>query len=305
MKRYFTILIIIFIIALFTGCRKVNNKIKITIPSGTPLIAVGGVLDDVNYNVVIGSELLITAFTSKDIDIVIAPITTGAKLFINQGTKFKLDSIITFGNTYIVSKQDKQLESINDLEGKTIGAYGNNATPSIILNKVLDKYNISSDIKYYPSITDLVGPFINGVYDYILTAEPTLTNIESTIPNLNIINLQELIVENSNLDFLPQAAIFVNPNSNNKKIEDFINKINLNIEYLNLNPESYANEIYNTNEYFIKMKKDIIGKSIARSNISFIKAKDKISQIEEFFKMINKYNPNILSNTLPNHDFYN
>ena len=84
-----------------------------------------------------------------------------------------------------------------------------------------------------------------------------------------------------------QAAIFVNPDSEKKdSIEAVIKKIEKNIEIMNENPQSYAEEIIEKNVYFGDLGVDILSKSIPNSNLKYLNAKKNKGLIEEYLKMI-------------------
>lgn len=302
MKKNFISLILILII-LITGCTKKENKLTVTLPSGTPLVAVGGLLDDIDYNKVNGPDLLVSALTSTSSDIVIAPLVNGTKLYINNATIYKLAAIITFGNNYIISK--KEMNSLSDLQNQILLAYGKNSIPDIVLNRAIDLCKVNINIDYTNSVNDAVAPFINNKIDYILSAEPTLSNIEKKVGGVNIIDLQNIIKINSNLIMIPQAAIFINPKSKRPiEIDKFLSNVKNNINYLNENPISYIDLIIDKDPFFNQLGRDVLINSIPRSNINYLEAKNNIKLIEDFFYMINTYNEMILNNSLPNESFY-
>lgn len=145
MKKNIRLLSVLFLTTMILGgCNPVESStiestsieeitpIDIILPQGTPLIAVGNLLDNPNYNfeIVSGPDSLTAAMTAKTHDIVIAPITAGAKLYIKNASTYLLDSVITTNNTYIISKGDNTLNSIADLEGKDIIGYSQGNTPA-------------------------------------------------------------------------------------------------------------------------------------------------------------------------------
>jgi NitT/TauT family transport system substrate-binding protein len=131
MKRVVSFFLLLFSFVFLTGCTE-DAKLKVTLPNGIPLISVAGTLtEDIEYNNVTGPNLLVTAFTSKEADIIIAPINLGAKLYNSGNSSYKLDSVIGFLNTYIVSI-DEPLTSLADLDGKTLAAFGETNIPVIL-----------------------------------------------------------------------------------------------------------------------------------------------------------------------------
>jgi len=313
------IIIIIILTLILVGCDtdKANTKIKVLVPYGSTLIAIGQLLDldDVSIEVVSGPNLLMSAMTSETHDVIIAPLNLGTSLYISKGSNYKLESILTIGNSYIVSRENVQLDSMYDLEDKDILAYGQSAVPDIILKSALILNDISSTITYQASADQVIPFFIcntENINDlscnppkYILSTEPMISKIEIEYKTeLNILDLQELLKDE--VTVVPQAAIFINADSRKlSKINSLIEKIQLNVHTLNENPTLYASNIINKHSYFKNLTEEVIAKSIPRSNITYIKASENKQIIIDFYTYLNYHNSNILGGKTPDEGFYN
>jgi len=302
MKKNFIFILLLAIVAVLSGCEKDKAQIKVIVPNGTPLIAVAGVeLDNVTIENVSGPSALTAAMTSKSHDIVIAPLTAGAKLFIKGASTYKLDSIITFSNIYMAST--KKLDSLNDLEGKKVIGYGQGTTPGIILEKATEGINI--DITYVASLSEATGYLVNTTdeFDYVLIAEPAITNlVEAKKLSLNILDLSKELEDE--IPLIPQAGIFVNPEGNTEAINEYLAKVKANITSLNDDPSSYAKKVVSKYEYLSEMTENIIALSIPKSNIDFKNASENKEALENFYSLLNDYNQEILTG-VPDDGFYN
>lgn len=309
MRKIISLVLILVTILTFSGCGN-KKEVKIITPNGTPFIAVGNLIgeDKLTIDNVSGSEPLTTALSTGSYDIVLAPVTLGTKLYLKGISKYKLDSVVTVNNTYIVSRKTTTLTSITDLAGKTITAYGKNNTPDIALKAALGTQ--TTTINYVDSVQTAVSQFIGNTTDpsnppantpeYILIAEPSLTQLKETYNmELNILDLSKVMNTK-----IYQAGIFVNPDSDAKSVEKVINKIKTNINNLNENPAEYANAIVSKNRVFEALTANVIEKSIPYSNIEFIKAKEDKTGLNAYFTLVNNYNAGILGGT-PNEDFFN
>lgn len=305
MKRIVSLFLLLFSFFLLTGCKD-SPKLKVTVPNGIPLISIAGTLnEDIEYNNVTGPQLLVTAITTKEADVVIAPINLGAKLYNAGNSSYKLDSVISFLNTFIVSI-DEPLTSLKDLEGKTLAAFGEASIPGITLRYALANQNVTPEITYYNAVNDGVAFFLNGDYQYLLTSEPVLSNLKKKVTGLKYLSIADALTDKTDLDLIPQAAIFVNQESENKKkIEKFITAVENNITNLNKDPKGYANFIYLKNEFLENMKEDLIASSIPLSNIQFEKANDIKEDIEKFFNLLLTEDPALVGGKLPDQSFYN
>jgi len=307
------ILFLIITALMLVGCnsRKIHNKIKILVPNGIPLIAIGDLIDQdkVTIESVSGPDLLISGMVSKSHDIIIAPLNVGAKLYLNNSSSYQLHSLITFGNTYLVSKKSTPLSSINDVKNEDIMAYGRNSTPDILLKKALASSGINANISYQGGVDQVIPFFVCNpddpsdvscdVVSYILCAEPLITKLELEYGlELNVLDLQ---AEN---EAIPQAAIFVNPECDEEALTSVLALIEANVQYLNENPQSYAHKIITKHLYFKNLGETIIAHCIPRSNINFMKAVDHKEICENFFMMLNEFNPDLLGGEIPNLEFY-
>lgn len=310
MKKILCLIILAFALV---GCESKENKdITILVPNGIPLIALGDLVDEYQVETVVGPELLVSGLISKSHDLIIAPLNLGAKLYLNNSSTYKLSALITFGNTYLVSRKSTNLETIQDVEGEEILAYGRNAVPDLILKKALDFSNVNVQIIYQNGIDEVIPFFVsnpnnpNNILEttpkYILAAEPYLTKLELDYQmELNILDLQEVLGDK----FIPQAAIFINPESKHYDwLEEVLEKVKNNIYSLNQDPKSYAEKITSKHQYFKNLGAKTIEHCIPRSNINYLVARENINLCEAFFQMLNDYNPNLLGGQIPNQEFY-
>lgn len=304
LKKLFTVMLLIFGLLLLVGCGEEDNKTyKVLLPSGTPLMAVGGLLDDAEFDfkVVNGQDPLISGFTSAEYDMIIAPINLGTKFYIAGKSNYQFKAIITTNNTYIISKGE--ISSLNDLQGKKITAFGASAAPGLALKGALDIKGINATVNYQNSAADVMMLYSSNTddSDFYLSAEPNITKIEDkTGKTINKISLQEQIKDE--LPVLIQACLFVNPNSNvSNKV---INKIKENIENMNKNPENYAKQVLNKNDFFNGLGESVIAKAIPNCNIDFIEAKDNKDVITKYYDFLNKYQNAVLGGKTPSEEFY-
>ena len=308
MKKFLFMLFVAVAALVLVGCAKpvkpenpddggngIKEEVSIVVPQGNPFIAVGNLVGEENIKIdsVNGAAGVKQALVAGEYDIVVAPLNLGAQLFVKGQSKYVLNSVIALGNTYIVSNKNTKLDSLQDLEGKTILAYSQGGTPDIILQYVLKANNINVTIEYQPSITEVVPFFIQGQYDYILAAEPVITNLKvKKTKELNVLNLQDY-TDNT----IMQAAVFVKPESaKQESIDAVIKKIEENIKAMNEDPKAYADSIVTKDVYFSDLGADIISTSLPNANLSFLSAKDNKTKIESYLTMIGY--------ELPNEGFY-
>mgnify|MGYP002524338719 CR=1 FL=1 len=117
-----------------------KGTLTITVPDGAPALTVLSLNGtniygyDIVVNVVSKADLVLGALTNGTSDVVVLPTNVCAKLY-NKGMKVKLASVNIFGVLYMVSKTE--VNSLDDLVGKTIYNIGMGGTPDLTLKYIL------------------------------------------------------------------------------------------------------------------------------------------------------------------------
>ncbi len=293
MKKVIITLLLVVSFSLM-GCKK-SEKPTLLVPAGSPLIAVAGMLEYVDYEVAVGPSLLPSEFIKGEKDIIVAPVIVGAKLHNVGSSKYKLAAVIGFSNLYIVSRIP--LTSVSDLNDKKMLAFGEHATPGIVLKQVLQ--NINVDIEWGTDIKEMIAPFKTKRHDYVLISEPALTTLKNSVKEeVYVLSLKDLF-----LGEIIQVGVFVNADSD-KSLNKILNKIKENIEYLNLNNVSYAKKVLNVNEQLKEFGEETIASSILNLDLEYKNALNIKVEIEAFLAILNEYNKELLGNKLPNNEFY-
>ncbi|MCR5462329.1 MAG: transporter substrate-binding domain-containing protein [bacterium] len=275
-----------------------KEEVKILTPSGTPLMAIAGLIgtDGVNIESVNGADNLVTGLTKGSYDMIVAPLTAGTKLYNAGKSKYKLEAVVTTNNTYVIAKGNTTLTNISDLEGKKIVAYGKGNTPDIALRKAFSENSLTFDeslVQYENDVSVAMSTFNSGTtYDYCLIAEPQISKMKTNGANIKVLDLSTYMSTT-----IYQAGIFVNPDANQTRCNEVIEDIKANITYLNSHPTEYANKVVENDKeegFFKKMGKDALALSIPNANIGFTKAKDNKDSIKAYFTELISFDPKII-----------
>lgn len=309
MKKFIiTILVFILSFSLF-ACKKDKEQeeedvvLKVILPSGTPLMAVGNILDSekFEFNVVNGQDPLQSAFLENEYDLIIAPFNLGAKLFLSGDSTYKIASIITTNNTYIMSKTE--ITDLSELNGKKIMTYGTGSSPWIAYKTLIDKYNLSLEEVKQSSASDVANLFATGSEDadVFLGAEPNITVLKEK-KKLDFYTLNVCDFLKDEVEYFIQACLFVKKDS--KVSEKSLKLIEEAVKFAIDQPAKYAENVENKNDFFKTLGKDVIEKAIQSCNITYLKAKDNKDIINKFCGLLNKYSPKVLDGKTLDESFY-
>ena len=150
-----------------------EDPLKILVPQGAPALALPLYGEDnVAVETVAGSDALLAALSKKDseYDAVVAPINVGATLIEKEKTDYVLDSVVTWGNLYIVGTDESALS-----EEGMFAAFGEAAVPQKVLMSSMDMDTIKGEIKYFGSANEVSGTLLAKKANAGLLAEPAVT----------------------------------------------------------------------------------------------------------------------------------
>ena len=304
MKKVLSIIFLLLLsFGLFSCSQEEDVKVSMITPGGTPLLAVGGLLDNeaVEIESVSGTENLKAALSSGSHDIVIAPVNVGANLFNGGKSQYKIAAVITMNNAYIVTRAENALSSVADLEGKSIMAFGKDGIPGSLLRKLYSSNDkLSLDLigeNWYGSSSEVYGLFKGETGpEYALMSEPEISKL---VVNDKIEVKTLDLCEALGVEVAPQACIFVNPNSEHQEeIKNVLSLIESNIKSLNENPEAYADKVLPLHKLFTSMGKEVIVRSIPLTSINYRVASTVKTDIENILKVLKA------DTKLPSDEFY-
>ena len=300
MKKIFSLVFIFLICLSLFSCDNTTTQVTMIVPVGTPFLAVGSLLEnkDLQIEAVSGTENLTAALSSGSHDIVIAPINLGSTLYLAEKSKYQIASVITMNNAYIVTKASNKLDGIDDLVGKNIVGFGKKGVPGSLLKHLyqteekLDYSILENNDNWYSSGVEVYGLFKGGTVEYALMSEPEISSlILNDKIEVNTLNLCELLDK----EIVPQACVFINPNSTKQEeIKNILELIQNNISYLNENPEGYADKIIPLHNSFKSMGKEVIVRSIPLTSIVYVEASSIKKEILDILLLLDPTNSRIL-----------
>jgi len=290
LKKFLSLLVVLLVLF---GCSSKKTEVENTrvysvlAPNGAPAISLLDLVNDTNYDFdfVDGADVIQAEFSKGDKDFIIAPINLGYKLSQKTGN-YELKSVVTWGNLYLISLNNENIEN------PKIAAFGEAAVPGKIVNLLVEKKILNSDITWFTSVQDAATAFLSGEFDEAIVAEPYLTNLEFQNGELKVIaSIQDLYKEATGLSSYPQAAIFVNSklvDENSTAIDEFTSRIKNSIEDMTNNPEVLDKKL---GEVDISMmgfnNKKIILSSYTNLGLKYVDSNDAKEEITSLLKLFN------------------
>ena len=302
MKKHLKLGLSLISLLCITSCNE-NSEVEATLiaPNGTPLLAIANYLHErplINETVVEGSTPLLSAFTSKEYDLILAPINLGAQMY-NKTKDYQLFETVVWGNLYVASRNE--IKSFTDLKDKNITLFGTNQTPDIVMKCLSSYYNISYNVTRVDEVSTANASLLQNTADYIVSAEPSLSKLKEKISNLYTLDLQEEWKKFSGLSSYPQAGIFVKKES--------VDKLKGELSYLKntikniLKDTSYTVTCALEQEKLASLGESTLASALPNCHIGI---EDNQKQaIEFYFNKLNEINLSAqYGGVLPSEDFY-
>lgn len=323
MKKFIKIICILSIVCIIavglTACKADNDNYTLVAPDGAPALAVMNLFGKEFAGAKIDISLTAAtniASSAMENDLAILPSNVAVNLF-NGGRDIKMIGVVTFGNIYMISSLNQQVESLENLKGKLVYSIGQNSVPDFVFRSILKSKNIDFEvgesavegkvvIKYAQApaiISYLVQNKASGVEAYGIIAEPAVTNAVNK-GLTQVFDLQELYSNGDSYGYA-QAVLIASPKAYEDRnfIKAVIKQMEKNEEYLLANYTEGYNLI--KEKYPSTTLPETMGENTVRkSNVGFMSARDAKESFVKLMNDILEINPTIIRNALPADNFY-
>lgn len=183
MKNFFKILAVLMLaVSIPFVCTAENSAEPVRVaglkgPTGMALAHMITV-DEGNYDLtLVAAPAEVNALViSGQVDIAAVPINVGSVLFNKTEGGVRALSLITRGMLYVLENGDS-IQSVADLEGKTILNAGQGATPEYVMNYILDTNGVKANMEFEAEHAAVASKAIEGLADVVMLPEPLVTQV--------------------------------------------------------------------------------------------------------------------------------
>ncbi|MGL5978660.1 MAG: hypothetical protein ACRCZJ_06685 [Erysipelotrichaceae bacterium] len=278
--------VILLTVGLLIGCSpKDETPVSILSPKGAPSLALLETYASgtVEYKTVDGTDVISAELAKPEAsyDMIVAPVNLGTKL-IQNGSSYVLDSIVTWGNLYLIGTEDYASEPV-------FAAFGEAAVPQKILDFYLAQHRELSPT-YFNSGSDVQAQLLTGKANLSLLAEPlaSATIAKAKENGLNLRVVADLQASYGNGEGYPQAAIFVKEGSE-ARVSDVLKSMET---FLNTTMQQTTEQALDLIEQVGVETLGVPSAQLAlatwqRQNIRFVKANTVVEELTSFLSLFN------------------
>lgn len=262
---------------------------------------------DYDFTVVAAPEEIVAAITSGDADIAACPVNLASTLYKRTNGDVQILALNTLGVTYIVTN-GVEINSIEDLRGKTIISAGQGATPEYILNKLLSDSGLTVGedvyVEFRTEHADVASLVTSGMADVVLLPEPQVTSSLAQNSDLTVALDLTAEWEAKYGTKLVQGCVIARKefaDSYPGTVDDFLDDYAESVAFINTATDEAAQMIVDAG---IIPKAPIAKKAIPTSYITFITGETMKSLVKENLQVLYDANPASVGGTLPDENFY-
>ncbi len=261
---------------------------------------------DYNFEVAGAPDQIVGQIVKGNVDIAAVPSNLAAVLDVKTEGKIQLLGVNTLGVLFVM-ENGEEVQSLEDLSGKTILASGKGASPEYVLNYILEQNSLTDSVtvEYAVEHSEAAAKTVSGESKISMLPQPfvttTLLGGEKSRIALDLTTEWEKATDGS---VLPMGAIIVNKafaEANPELIATFMQEYKVSVDFVNTNPKEAGMLI---EKFGILPKAAIATKAIPNCNITLLNAQEAKPSVQKFLEILHGFNPKSVGGKLPEDSFY-
>lgn len=264
-------------------------------------------IDNYEFSIYGSADEITPKLIQGDIDLAAIPANLASVIYNKTNGQIKVIAINTLGVVYIVAK-GTEINSLNDLRGKTIYATGKGSAPECALRYILSQNGIDTDkditIEWKNEPTEIVSILKNSENGIAMLPQPYVTIAQNSIEGLQIaidLNKEWEKLDNNTLfitGVLVTRTKFLE--SNKDKIDEFLFEYEQSINYVNQNVGDASLLV----EKYGIFSANIAEQAIPYCNIKFISGAKMKTVLSGYLTTLFDFNQSSVGGKIPDDGFY-
>jgi len=261
---------------------------------------------DYTFDLVGAPDQIIGKVVQGEVEIAAVPTNLASILNVKTEGQVQLLAVNTLGVLYVL-ENGEEIQSIEDLKGKTLRSSGKGASPEYILNYVLAENGLTDDVtvEYAVEHGELATTTTAGDTALALLPQPFVTS--TLLGNSDVRIALDLTKEWEKVtggSVLPMGAIIVNKayaEANPEVIASFMAEYQASVEFVNASPVDAGLLV---EKFGILPKAALATKAIPNCNITLIDAQTSKESVMKFYEILKGYDPKSIGGSMPEDSFF-
>lgn len=263
--------------------------------------------NDYEFMIAGSPDELTPKLVNGEVDIAAVPSNLSSILYNKTEGEVVTLGINTLGVLYIV-ENGNNINSIQDLKGKTLYASGKGATPEYALNYILKANGIDPEkdltIEYKSEHTECLAAISAEEGAVAMLPQPFVTTAITKNPQIKIaLDLNKEWENSTNNSLLVTGVLVARKDFVEKypeKVSDFLNEYKESVEFTNNDIDSAA-QLIGAHDI---VPAEVAKKAIPYCNITFIDGEEMKGKLEGYLNTLFEQNPESIGGKMPSEDFY-
>jgi len=261
---------------------------------------------DYTFDLVGAPDQIIGKVVQGEVEIAAVPTNLASILNVKTEGQIQLLAVNTLGVLYVL-ENGEEIQSIEDLKGKTLRSSGKGASPEYILNYVLAENGLTDDVtvEYAVEHGELATTTTAGDTALALLPQPFVTSTLLGNADVRIaLDLTEEWEKVTGGSVLPMGAIIVNKayaEANPEVIASFMAEYQASVEFVNASPVDAGLLV---EKFGILPKAALATKAIPNCNITLIDAQTSKESVMKFYEILKGYDPKSIGGSMPEDSFF-
>ena len=267
----------------------------------------GGTL--LRYEVTLGSDPandIVPRLTNGELDIAAIPTNLAATLYNRTDGGIKLLALNTLGVLHIL-ENGGTVDSLADLEGRTLYATGQGSNPEYVLNYLLEANGLDPaedvDIQWLAS-EELTARMASGDIDLCMLPVPAATTVMMQNSDVrDAIDLNDAWTQSGAQGTFTMGCLVARTEwleDNSELVPGILAEYAASIDYVNSNPEEAAALI---EQYGIVPKAAVAQAAIPQASMVCVTGED-MKGIADYYQVLFDADPTSIGGAIPGEDFY-
>jgi len=251
----------------------------------------------------------VAALTNGEVDIAALPTNLAATLYNKTGGEIQLLCLNTLGVLYIL-ENGETVDSLADLEGRTLYAYGQGANPQYALDHLLELSGADPakvDIQWKGTTDEIAALMASGEADLCMLPVPAATAVLMQNDSVRkAVSLSDVWTESETGGAMPMGCLVVRrafAQEDPEAVEAFLAEYEASIAFMadSANVEQAA-ALAET--FGIVPKAAVAKAALPDANLYFSKGSDMIGDIQGYYEVLYAADPASVGGAIPDGAFY-
>jgi NitT/TauT family transport system substrate-binding protein len=295
------------------GEESVGEAIEVATLAGPTGMGMIQLIDDESgiYHVSVYSapDQITPKIINKEVMFATIPSNLAAVLYNKTGGNISIIATNVTGVLYVLENGDT-VNTIEDLNGKTIYATGQGASPEYALNEILTANGMEPGtdvtIEFMAEHADLANMMAAGEVNLALVPEPFVSTVLAKNPDVKVklsVNEEWQKIFGDEIGTPMGVTIVQNDFAaeNPQAVADFMEAYASSVEFVTADPHAASLLI---EEHGILAKAKLAENAIPRCMISFISGEENQQLLQPYFNVLFESNPASVGGTLPDEAIY-